>query len=87
DVIKAILLHLDLWVVRNHDPPVGKIVKSYIPDKIEICELIQFTEKIQSYNDSGDCDQPNEDDYSQVTEYAEQDPHFSFLFAVNVLPG
>ena len=64
DVIKAILLHLDLWVDRNHDPPVGKIVKSYIPDKTEFCELIQFTEKMQLYNDY-------EDDYSQVTEYAE----------------
>jgi len=71
DVINVILLHLDLWVVRNHDPPVGKIVMSYIPDKIEICEVIQFTEKMQFYNDSGDCDRPYEDDYSQVTEYAE----------------
>lgn len=64
DVIKAILLHLDLWVDRNHDPPVGKIVKSYIPDKTEFYELIQFTEKMQLYN-------AYEDDYSQVTEYAE----------------
>ena len=34
DVIKDILLHLNLWVVRNHDPPVDKLVKN-IPDKTE----------------------------------------------------
>ncbi|MHB1255475.1 MAG: hypothetical protein ACYCXI_04560, partial [Dethiobacteraceae bacterium] len=58
-----ILLHLNLWVVRNHDPPVDKLVKN-IPDKTEFYELIQFTEKMQLYN-------AYEDDYSQVTEYAE----------------
>jgi len=50
-------------VVRNHDPTVDKLVKN-IPDKTEFYELIQFTEKMQLYN-------AYEDDYSQVTEYAE----------------
>ena len=69
DVIKDILLHLDLWAVRNHDPPLGKVRKNYIPENIP--EQIQFTDEMHFYYDSGDCDRPYEDDYSQVTDYAE----------------
>ena len=71
DVIKAILLHLDLWVVRNHDPPAGKVVKHYVPENIEIREQIRFMDKIHFYDDSGGCDRPYEDDYSQVADYAD----------------
>ena len=69
DVIKAILLHLDLWAVRNHDPPAGKLVKNYVPENIEIRERIRFTGKVQFYDDSGDCDRLYEDAYSQITNY------------------
>jgi hypothetical protein len=71
DVIKAILLHLNLWAVSNRDPPAGKIVKHYIPENIEIREQIRLMDKIHFYADSGDCDRPYEDDYSQVADYAD----------------
>jgi len=69
DVIRAILLHLDLWAVKNHDPPIGKIVKNYIPEKMEIPEQIQFMDEMQFYH--GNCDRSYEDEYSQVTDYAD----------------
>lgn len=69
DVIKDILLYLDLWAVRNHDPPMGKIGKNYIPENIP--EQIQFTDEIQFCDDSGGFKRPYEDDYSQIIFYAE----------------
>ena len=45
DVIKDILLHLNLWVVRNHDPPVDKLVKN-IPDRA-ICFVSTFVEDVE----------------------------------------
>lgn len=40
DVSKDILQYLDLWAVRNHDPPMGKVLKNYIPEKMAIPEQI-----------------------------------------------
>ncbi len=33
DVIKKILQHLDLLEPRNHDPPTGKFMLEYMPQK------------------------------------------------------
>ena len=68
DIIKDILLHLDLWAVRNHDPPTGKVLKNYIPENMAIPEQIQFIDEMQFYDDCSDCDRPYEDEYSQVVD-------------------
>src|SRR5690554_5753203 len=70
-VIKDILQYLDLWAVRNHDPPMGKVLKNYIPEKMAIPEQIQFMDEMPVYDDIGDSNQPYEDEYSQVVDYAE----------------
>ncbi len=54
DVIKKILQHLDLWETRNHDPPPGKILLEFVPDK-EL-HIEQLTINNNRY----------EDDYSQL---------------------
>ena len=33
DVIKKILQHLGSWEKRNYNPPPGKILHNYVPDK------------------------------------------------------
>ncbi len=33
DVIRKILQHLDLWETRNYDPPPGKVLLEFVPDK------------------------------------------------------
>ncbi|MBS4031227.1 MAG: hypothetical protein KGZ63_07405, partial [Clostridiales bacterium] len=48
-VIKDILLHLDLWVVRNHGPPLGKAAKRYLPESVEIPEEPQFSDEVQFF--------------------------------------
>jgi len=48
-VIKDILLHLDLWAVRNHGPPLGKVVKRYLPENVEIPEEPQFSDEVQFF--------------------------------------
>ncbi len=62
-VIKKILLHLDLWETRNHDPPPGKVLLKFIPENKLHTEQLTF---------AGDLQYPNidsnryEDDYSQL---------------------
>ena len=42
DVIKKILLHLDLWETRNHDPPPGKVLLKFVPDQAQHIEQLLY---------------------------------------------
>jgi hypothetical protein len=69
-VIKEILLHLELWAVRNHDPPLGKIIKDYVPEDM-VTPGTELSDEFQLFCNGDDCDRFYEDDYSQVIVYAE----------------
>jgi hypothetical protein len=66
DVIKKILLHLDLWETRNHDPPPGKIMRNYIPEKELRIKQLDFTGGLQYPDIDTHYSNRYEDDYSQL---------------------
>jgi hypothetical protein len=67
-VIKMILRHLNLWETRNHSSPEGKIIAGYVPDSEVIPDNQQYPDDNQEFYNDDYCDQPFEDDYSQVTD-------------------
>ncbi|MDZ4132667.1 MAG: hypothetical protein U1E11_05965 [Dethiobacteria bacterium] len=62
-VIRKILLHLDLWETRNHNPPPGKILLEFVPDQAQHLEQLTMALDLQYPNIDSN---RYEDDYSQL---------------------
>jgi hypothetical protein len=65
-VIKKILLHLDLWETRNHDPPPGKVLLEFIPENELHSEQLTFADDLQYPDIDNHHNNRYEDDYSQL---------------------
>ncbi len=66
DVIKKILQHLDLWETRNHDPPPGKVLLEFVPDKELHLEQLTFAGDLKYPDLESNYNNRYEDDYSQL---------------------
>ena len=65
-VIKKILLHLDLWETRNHDPPPGKVLLKFVPDQAQHIEQLTFAGDLKYPDLDNHNNNRYEDDYSQL---------------------
>jgi hypothetical protein len=70
--IKKILIHLNLWLPDNHDPPPGSIMLQVQPHRsFEWWEAVNQVSDLEYVDDS--MQKPYEDDFSQQTPYENWD--------------